>query len=290
MIKKIIAFLTAVSAAAALGSSVYADDTNTADYKNITVDGRVCTLTFEDNFDGRELDLNKWERCPEWRRQDLNNYWDNSMSYLDGEGNLIIGMKYDKDRDAFLSGAVQSKGKFEQTFGYFEIRCAINNIPGCWTAFWLMTDDVVSEQNGGVDGTEIDIYESPYYDKKQIQNSLNWDGYGAAHKYDWNIVDADVYDGEYHTFSLLWTEEEYVFYIDGQESWRTDAEKAEGTCQVPLYMIISSETGGWTGVPDAEKLPDYMKVDYVRAYSIESTSQTASRYLNECIESLSKYH
>ena len=294
MFKKIISFLTAVSAAAALGCYVYADDTAgsarsaESDHTVITVDGKRCVLTFEDDFNGTVLDSTKWEKCPEWKRQDLNNYWDNSMSYLDGKGNLIIGMSYDEERDAFLSGAVQTKGKFEQTFGYFEIRCAINNIPGYWTAFWLMTDDVVKEQNGGVDGTEIDIYESAYYSKKQIQHSLNWDGYGVARKADASVGYADVYDGEYHTFSLLWTDKEYVYYIDGQETWRTDAAKAKGTCKVPLYMIISSETGSWTGIPDAEQLPDYMKVDYVRAYSLAEDPPIVSDYLDECIKIISE--
>ena len=285
MFKKIGALLAAFAAAAVLVVSVYADR---EDHETIVIDGRTYSLTFEDDFDGTELDGGKWERCPEWKRQDLNNYWDDSMSYPDGRGNLIIGMRYDKDRDAFLSGAVQSKGKFEQTYGYYEIRCAINNIPGCWTAFWLMTDDVVKETNSGVDGTEIDIYESAYYSRKQIQHSLNWDGYGAAQKSDWSIVDADVYDGKYHTFSLLWTDKEYVYYIDGKETWRTDAAKAKGTCKVPLYMIISSETGGWTGVPEISALPDSMKIDYVRVYAEEISLQRAARYADDCMDILSK--
>ena len=286
MFKKIGSLLSALAVVAALGSSVFAD--SPTDRKTILIDGKIYCLTFEDDFNGTELDPEKWERCPEWKRQDLNNYWDDSMSYLDGRGNLIIGMSYDKKRDAFLSGAVQSKGKFEQTYGYYEIRCAINNIPGYWTAFWLMTDDVAKETNSGEDGTEVDIYESAYYSKKQIQHTLNWDGYGAAHKSDGSVVDADVYDGKYHTFSLLWTEDEYVYYIDGKETWRTDAAKAKGTCKVPLYMIISSETGGWTGVPEVSALPDSMKIDYVRVYAAETPLQQAVRYADECIDVLSR--
>lgn len=235
-------------------------------YKKITVDGKTYSLTFEDDFNGDTLDSTKWEQCPEQKRQDLNNYWDNSMSYLDGEGNLIIGMSYDEENDRFLSGGVRSRGKFEQAYGYFEIRCTVNTVPGYWTAFWLMGDSVVDETNGGRNGTEIDIMETPYYSKKQVQNTLNWDGYGSRHKSSGNITDVDVYDGEYHTFALLWTKEEYVFYIDGEESWRTDAAKALGTCEVPLFLKISSETGSWTGAPDPADLPDLMKVDYVRVY------------------------
>lgn len=238
------------------------------DYTAVEIEGRKYKLSFEDNFDGKDIDTAKWERCPEWPRQDLNNHWDNDMSYLDGDGNLIIEMSYDKETDRYLSGGVRSKGKFEQAYGYFEIRCTVNTVPGYWTAFWLMGESVADETNGGVNGTEIDIMESAYFDEKIIQNSLNWDGYGANHKVDYKKAPADVYDGEYHTFSLLWTEDEYVYYIDGVESWRTKAEEALGVCEVPLYLKITSEMGSWTSsalIP--ENIPDYMKVDYVRVYA-----------------------
>ncbi|MCM1024195.1 MAG: family 16 glycosylhydrolase [Prevotella sp.] len=235
--------------------------------RNIVMEGRTYSLVFEDDFDGDTLDSENWEKCPEQKRQDLNNYWDDGMSYLDGEGNLIIEMSYDRENDRFLSGGVRSRGKFEQAYGYFEIRCTVNTVPGYWTAFWLMGDSVVNETNGGRNGTEIDIMETPYFGKKQVQNTLNWDGYGYRHKSSGNVSDFDVYDGEYHTFALLWTEDEYVFCIDGKESWRTDAAEALGTCEVPLYMKITSETGSWTGTPDPEKLPDRMKIDRVRVYA-----------------------
>lgn len=224
-------------------------------------------ITFEDDFEGTELDLSKWERCPQYRRQDLNNYWKDDMSYLDGEGHLVLEISYDQETDRFNSGAVRTRGIFEQAYGYFEIRCTLNNIPGYWTAFWLMGDSVNSEKNGGVDGTEIDIYESPFYNEKKIQHTLNWDGYGSKHKYEGKIVNANVYDGEFHTFGLLWTEDEYVYYIDGKETWRTDAQKAKGTCEVPLYLKVTAETGSWTELPNKDNFPDRIYADYVRVYS-----------------------
>jgi beta-glucanase (GH16 family) len=248
----------------AIGTSTNAY--NSTDTNTINIDGQKYVLSFEDNFDGTELDTTKWERCPEEKRQDTIDYWDDDMSYLDGDGNLVIESCLDEKSGKFLSGGVRTHGLFEQAYGYFEIRCKINTVPGYWTAFWLMSGDVLSEKNGGRDGTEIDIFESPYCTEKKIQHTLNWDGYGSAHKAEGKIVDADVYDGNYHTFSLLWTKDEYVFYIDGNESWRTDAQKAQGTCEVPLYLKITSETGSWTGLPKAENFPDYMYVDYVKVY------------------------
>ncbi len=196
------------------------------------------------------------------------------MSYLDGEGNLILETSYDAENDRVLSGAVRTRGIFEQAYGYFEIRCTVNTVPGYWTAFWLMGDSVTDENLGGRNGTEIDIMETPYFNTKEVQNTLNWDGYGSAHKVSGNITKADVYDGEYHTFSLLWTEKEYVFFIDGKESWRTNASEALGTCEVPLYLKISSETGTWAGDPvSPDDLPDKMKIDYVRVYSSDISSK-----------------
>lgn len=225
-------------------------------------------LVFEDEFEGDTLDDTRWEKCPEQHRQDLNNYWDDEMSYLDGSGHLIIGMDVRGDR--YVSGGVRSKNRFERAYGYYEICCSVNTIPGYWTAFWLHNDCVSDETQGGRNGTEIDIYESPYCSRGEIQHTLNWDGYGDAHKSEGKIVKADVYDGELHTFGLLWTEQEYVFYIDGTETWRTDAAAAGGTCEVPLYMKITAETGSWAGpLPVRTRLPDHMTVEWVRVYAPE---------------------
>ena len=46
----------------------------------------------------------------------------------------------------------------------------------------------------------------------------------------------------WHTFSVWWKPDEYVFYVDGNETWRT---KAGGVCQVPLYIKLSDEVGDW---------------------------------------------
>lgn len=164
MIKRFSAAVTAIIAMLSAQQAQPAEDS----YKNIEIEGKNYTLSFEDNFEGEVLDDTKWEQCPEQKRQDLNDYWDNSMSYLDGEGNLIIGMSYDESSDRFLSGGVRSKGRFEQAYGYFEIRCTVNTVPGYWTAFWLMGDSVTDETLGGRNGTEIDIMETAYFEKGEI--------------------------------------------------------------------------------------------------------------------------
>ena len=235
---------------------------------DLVVDGRRLSLTFEDDFDGAELDPAKWSRADEMKRQDKENYWDDSMSHLNDRGELVISARTERNTGNILTGAAWTKGLFEQTYGYYEIRTTLNTVPGYWTAFWLMTDNAASEENGGRDGTEIDVYESAYYDEGLVQHTLHWDGYAAAHRSVGTTAPLE-YDGEYHTFGVLWTPEEYVFYVDGAETWRTDADEAGGTCEVPLYMIISAETGSWTyDKLDKNSLRDRIKIDYVRAYAL----------------------
>ena len=38
-----------------------------------------------------------------------------------------------------------------------------------------------------------------------------------------SMTDWGLYDGNYHKFGMMWTPEEYIFYIDDIETWRTSA-------------------------------------------------------------------
>lgn len=231
------------------------------DITHKTVNGSKFVLTFNDEFNGNSLDKTKWAYCPEWHRQDLSNYWDDDMTTLDGNGNLVL--KMEKSGNKHLSGAIRTKGIFEQAYGYYEIRCKLNKAEGCWTAFWLEGESQLKIGNGGTDGAEIDIMESPHPTESSISQGVIWDGYGPEQRSKGQFYQKDgLYDG-YHTFALEWNEDEYIFYVDGEESFRTSE---GGACRVPLYVKVSMETGSWTGLPKDTDLPQYMTVDYVRVY------------------------
>ena len=69
----------------------------------------------------------------------------------------------------------------------------------------------------------------------------------------------------FHDYGLLWTTDEYVFYVDGKEVWRS---KAGGVSQVPEYLKLTEEIGSWGGDIQKAELPDYFEVDYVRVYEL----------------------
>ncbi len=221
--------------------------------------GEEWELVWGDEFEGSQLDRSLWQ-TPIGVRRD--GYWAEQDSYLDGEGNLVLRTRGSDGK--YYSGAVRTMGRFEHRFGYWEARCMFHTEVGHWPAFWLFSSPGVnSVGDGGRDGTEIDIMEKPWPDEDKINVALHWDGYGDDHKSEGKQVISSGVSWGWHTFGLLWTPREYVFYIDGQEIWRTSA---GGVSQVPAYVKLTDEVGDWAGDIAAARLPDYTLFDYVRVY------------------------
>ncbi len=233
----------------------------------IEINGESYELTFFDDFEGDKLNSLKWSLCPEQKRQDVGGYWHDSQTRLDGKGNLVLSADIDENGTP-VSGAVRTSWKFKQARGYFEIRCKLQQSKGFWGAFWLMCDEINNVGNGASDGAEIDIFESHDVNGGGINHAIHWDGYGDSHKMISKSVGTDCYDGEFHTFSLLWTDTEYIFYIDGEETYRLSEgdEGFPGSCEVRCYLKITTEFGSWAGKYDKDELPDSIVVDYVKVY------------------------
>jgi beta-glucanase (GH16 family) len=251
-----------VSLAASLlcGAALAADALTPSDALPGLPDGQSWKLVFNDEFDGTTLDESKWETPPDAVRRD--GWWMREAVSLDGQGHLVMTTL--KDGERYVDGCVRTRGKFEHAFGYYVARVQLQRQPGHWSAFWLYNSCVGKVGDEGRDGTEIDIYEKPWRDDR-VQQTLHWDGYGKDHKSEGKVVTVPgVMDG-YHTFALWWKPDEYVFYVDGNETWRTSA---GGVCQVPLYIKLSDEIGKWAGDIADAKLPDAFLVDYVRVYDV----------------------
>lgn len=223
--------------------------------------GQTWKLIWNDEFDGTKLDEAKWNRRGDHVRK--GGWWVKDDAYLSGKGALMLRVK--KDGDRFTCGALDTKGKFEHAFGYYVARMKMPKQPGHWPAFWLQATSMTKVGDEGRDGTEIDIVEIPWRDGRITMN-LHWDGYGKEHK----TAGAnrarmpELVEG-FHDYALLWTPEEYVFYVDGKEVWRT---KAGGVSQVPEYILLTEEIGDWGGDIKKAVLPDYCEVDYVRVYGM----------------------
>ena len=134
-----------------------------------------------------------------------------------------------------------------------------------------MNSGVFDEDGSGRDGTEIDIFESDCYGdfmENSVTSNLHFDGYGDAHQKHGAkkfLTGNNPYE-EFNTYGLEWNENEYIFYINGVETFRTSF---GGVSQNEEYLILSVEMKGENGVPeyrDASGEEAEFIVDYVKAY------------------------
>jgi beta-glucanase (GH16 family) len=225
-------------------------------------EGQVWKLVWHDEFDGRQLDQTKWE-APEHQTRDA--WWTPRAAVLDGKGCLAIRIFQEGDR--YYDAGLLTRGKFEHTFGYYVARIRLHRQQGHWGAFWLWNMRFQADGSFAPDSNEIDILERfwPASDDR-VAHALHWRrGGGEFHSAGHTARVPGVGEG-WHTFAVLWSPDQYVFYVDGQETWRT----RDGLCQAPMYVMLSDEMLLEYGEGDIRKatLPDEFLVDYVRVYDL----------------------
>lgn len=225
-----------------------------------------------DEFEGDTLNEDLWEvRGNGPRRCGYN-----ASSQVDvRNGNLVITGEYLENGEygeGWYTAAVKLKERYKQ--GYFEIRCIVNDSPGYWSAFWIQADSpyTASVSKGGVGGAELDIFESYCYDgdKYAVTNTIHCAGVDGVQEGFQSALLGQFYgkniNKEYNTYGLEWTEDEYIFYVNGVETVRSSF--GNGVSQVPEDVIVSLE------IPDDEALEGFDKdnfktefiVDYVKIY------------------------
>jgi beta-glucanase (GH16 family) len=234
-------------------------------------------LVWHDEFDGlagTPPDTGKWSSLHLGPRRDALNV--EEAARLDGQGHLLITTtRHERpatqpagtqpSEPEYRTGMISTRAKFEPTFGYIECRYRTQTQPGHWSAFWLQSP-TMGQLIGdpATAGVEIDVIEylaTPKYRDRAL-HTIHWDGYGKDHKSKHiNKPLPDLGDG-FHMFGLEWTPDEYIFYVDGQETGRM----REAVSHRSEYLILSLEVGKWADDIAAATLPDSMVVDYVRVW------------------------
>lgn len=155
---------------------------------------------------------------------------------------------------AYSSGMLSTRGRFAQTYGYFEIRARWSDGKGIWPAFWLLPAS-------GKWPPEIDILEA-HGDKSRT-------AYHSIH----SRVVADTTKTatipgtgqDFHLYGALWSRQSIDYYIDGV---KTATLPTPADMHQPMYLLANLAIGGsWPGYPDAAThFPATMQIDYIRAW------------------------
>lgn len=230
------------------------------------------SLVFEDEFEGDSLNEDYWfYRASGARRNGFNAPSQVKVK----DGNMIMTAEYLENGEygeGWYAGMISLKEKYCR--GYFEIKCKCNDGGDFWSAFWIQADSPYDHDisKGGPGGAELDIFEAPYGKNKlsPLYNSVTQTIHCNGSDEDKENIDSrmlGIFKGdniysEYNTYGLEWTEDEYIFYINGVETARSSF--GSGVSEVDESVIVSLE------IPDEISLSqDYTSkfiVDYVRIY------------------------
>lgn len=157
----------------------------------------------------------------------------------------------------YASGMINTRGIFQQQYGYFEIRAELPTAHGSWPAFWMVPD-----QN--TQGVEADITENI-----AINPTIDFvRAYGGDSASFANVLKTGDMSG-FHTYGMLWTAQTVTFYYDDQAVFQAPT---PASWNQPMYLIANYAVGGFGGNPDAAAFPDTFKVDYIRAYALADGS------------------
>ena len=223
-------------------------------------------LTFQDEFDGADVDATKWVKRYKWGEAQINSelqaYVDDAFQLQNGVLTIAGDRRsatYAGQTFPYASGVLCSV--HEQKYGYFEARLKVPAGQGMWPAFWLL--GTVSAP--GVN--EIDIHEILGNEPSKVYMTVHWGtDYSAGHESDGSDWVGPDFSADFHVFGLEWSPDAIVWTIDGVERKR---HTGDGVPQVEMYVILNLAVGGqWPGPPDATTpFPGLYQIDYVRAYA-----------------------
>ena len=187
-------------------------------------------------------------------------------------GNLVIEARKEPFSGRnYTSARLLTKGKFECTYGKFEIRAKLPRGLGTWPAIWMLSANtpLVWPDNG-----ELDIMEEVGYNPNWIKGSAHSKLYNGGNSKNGDLFVADAQDA-FHVYSMEWTTNTINWFVDGKQYY-TYSNPGQGVSAFPYYnpffiilnLAVGGNWGGLKGVDDSV-FPQQMLVDYVRVYQLK---------------------
>ena len=236
-------------------------------------------LVWQDEFNGTQVDLNKWEfEINAWGggNNELQYYITNNASVHDGclfiEGRRENYAGQEGTRE-FTSSRMRTKNRGDWKYGRFEMRAKLPTGRGFWPAFWTLPTDNV--YGGWPHSGEIDIMEVLGHKPAELHGTLHFADTNRHHMYRGTntTLTAGTFTDSFHVFAVEWEADSIKWFLDGR-LYQTQTNWTSGTNNFPapfdqrFHIILNLAIGGhWPGAPDAAtKFPQAMIVDHVRVY------------------------
>ena len=177
------------------------------------------------------------------------------------------------DPRPFLTGGVNSQGKFSFLYGKIEVRARKECAQGAWPAIWMMPEEAV--YGGWPHSGEIDIMEHLNFDSVIHYNVHTRYSYVLKNRRNppsgIGNINADV--TQWNIYGLEWYPDVLIWTLNGRETFRyhrlegLDPEMIQWPFDQSFYIILSQQLGGsWVGKIDPDQLPVSMIIDFVKVY------------------------
>lgn len=258
-------------------------------------------LKWQDNFDGDTLNRADWNvelHKKGWVNEEWQAYVDSDKNIQVKDGKLLIKPVETVNADgtkSYTSGRINTQGKHDFKYGYFECRAKVPTGKGYLPAFWMMPTDENLYGQWPKCG-EIDIMEVMGQETNKAYGTIH---YGEPHDQSQGTCTVDAknnFADQYHTYACDWEPGKITWYIDGvkfhEESDWFSAKSGQGEVAYPapfdqpFYMILNLAVGGsWVGYPDDSTTyaDQQFAVDYVKVYQKDSYDENVEKPVKNVI-------
>jgi len=256
-------------------------------------------LVFEDQFDGNELDREKWATRYVYKDGTLATLNDELEDYADLEnhvvenGTLSLVARRKPGSDRYHSGVIRSRQTFY--YGYFEARVFLPNAKGIFPAFWINSDH---DADGRLEWPpEIDAFEYVINETNETPDMIHsglllgkkglrggkWLYRDPNFDERWTYFRAPKpLNTSWQVVGMLWRPDTVTVYLNGKKlyereyRWVYDDGQLAGPAHVLLNLAVGGKWAGLNGV-DHGKFPQSLRIDYVRVCQYDPASTSTAR-------------
>ncbi len=254
-------------------------DLGAAPGEAIMGDIQMCNapLSFYDSFDGAALG-DRWKHCVAYlgdcamKSSGFEVEWFNPANVRVSNGLMKMALTRQPNTLCVFCNSpsptyvtreyagvlIHTAESFVSRYGYFEARMKMPRSQGIWPAFWMMptlTDD------GRIQWPpEIDVVEHFSRDPLFTSHTVHYRISAGEQTQDGRIIahPAPLAD-DFHTYAVNWTPDLIIWYVDGAEVHRNTTARV----RQPMYMLLSTGSGGPAGMPVEPLNQADTEVDYV---------------------------
>lgn len=249
-------------------------------------------LFWSDEFEGDKLDDANWtceigRGSNGWGNAELQYYTDRPENVDVRDGKLVITARRENYQGAEATSArLITLGKVYFKYGYVTASIKLpKTANGLWPAFWMMGNDFKSK--GWPNCGETDILEMGHQNgikkgaqEKFLNGACHWGAPGHQY-YSYDFTNSySVQDGQFHTFTCIWDENQIAMYID--LDIKPDAKPyfkmalkdfGDNEFRKDNFILLNLAVGGnFPGIWDINQVtalndgPAEMEIDYVRVF------------------------